>query len=126
MADDAAGVVGCVVPDQAAGDLPCRRGCGRRRPPPGEVAVAAITPIGSRLFRRLQGFDGAIVEGQAAGQLQVVGQPLLAGSQRGAGGVEQGAERLRPARPQQGVGSRPLAMQVWRRCGLRVGRRAPS
>ena len=40
----------------------------------------------------VQGGGGAFVKDQAAGELEMVGQPLLAGLQRGAAGVEQGAE----------------------------------
>ena len=80
VAGDAAGVVGGVV-DQAAGDLAAVLARQATTAPRLNSPSTAVTPIGSRLLPTW-GFDRTVVEDQAAGQLQVVGQPLLARGQR--------------------------------------------
>ena len=45
------------------------------------------------------GMGGAFVQHQAAGQLQMIGQPLFARQQRGVGGNQLGANRLAVSQP---------------------------
>jgi len=59
----------------------------------------------------LQGADGAVVELQAAGQLQMIGKPLFARRQRRSGGVQQGAEFVSVGEAQQCIRFAPAGDQ---------------
>ena len=78
-----------------------------------EVAFAGDDTDGQQTAASPQSGDGAGVEKQPTGSLQMIGQPPLAGGERGVWETSRVPTASPAARRMTGSASRPLAMAVW-------------